>query len=155
MGHHITGIIARRKVLKGSVGPFSGQPCFALAEGFAFMPLDSENLDDITGLHGEEAVGEFVYLTERLIELLGLASRDGELAYIETDYFGGAGGQGAAVFRGGEMVSAPDWREANAINDALSQLGVTGRPGKCDAFEVVGLGIHRSNEDFREDGTLA
>jgi hypothetical protein len=151
MGHHITGVIGRREVLKGLLGEFAGQPCFALAEGLAFMPLDHENLDDIAGLHDEKSIGEFVYLTERLMEHLRLASRGGELAYIETEYFGGAGGQGAVVFRGGEMISAPDWRESDAINEALSEMGVTS--DTRDAFEIVGLGIYRSNERFREKGS--
>jgi hypothetical protein len=153
MGHHIAGIIARRDLFKSLEGELAGQPCFALAEGFAFMPLDCENLDAIAGLHDGRAISEFVYLTERLVELLRLASRNGELAYIETEYFGGTGGQGAVVFRGGEMASAPDWRERGAINSALSLMGVACKSDKPDAFETVGLDAHRSNQAFRETGT--
>ena len=155
MGHHITGLIARREVLERLDRPFGGQPSFALAEGLAFMPLDCENLDEVTGLHEGKAVEGFAYLTERLIELLRLASRNGEIAYIETDYFGGAGGQGAAVFRGGTMIGNPDWREGGAINDALSKIGVIHRADNVDLFEAVGLGAFRSNESFREKGTAS
>jgi hypothetical protein len=155
MGHHITGLIARREVLKRLDGQFAGQPCFSLAEGIAFMPLDHENLDEITGLHEGKAVENFVYLTERLIELLRLSSRIGAIAYVETKYFGGTGGQGAAVFRDGEMIGSPDWREVDTINVALSKIGVTHRADQVDAFEAVGLNAFRSNESFREKGTTA
>src|ERR1700741_4006099 len=101
MAHHISGLVARREVLKRLDGQFVGQPCFSLAEGLAFMPLDRENLDEITGPYEGKALGEFVHLTERLIDLLGLASRSGPIVYIETEYFGGVGGQGAAVVRAG------------------------------------------------------
>ena len=131
MAHHISGLIARREVLKRLDGQFAGQPCFSLAEGLAFMPLDHENLDGITGLDEGKALGEFVHLTERLIDLLRLASRSGPIAYVETEYFGGAGGQGAAVFRDGEMIGSPDWSEIGAINDALFKIGVTHRADQC------------------------
>jgi hypothetical protein len=136
MGHHISGLIARREVLKR-------------------LDVDHENLDKITGLHAGSAFGEFVHLTERLIDLLLLAPRSGPIVYVETEYFGGAGGQGAAVFRDGEMIGRPDWREIGAINDALSKIGVTHRTDQVDAFEAVGLGAFRSNESFRENGTSA
>ena len=150
MGHHITGLIARREVLGHLDGKFAGQPCFALAEGLAFMPLDAENLDEITGLHEGKAIADFVYLTERLIELLRLASRNGEIAYIETDYHGGTGGQGAAVFRNGELIGSPNWREGGAINDALAEMGVVHHADQVDAFAAVGLDALRSNDSFRE-----
>jgi hypothetical protein len=155
MGHHITGLIARCEVLKCLGDPFAGQPCFSLAQGLAFMPLDCENLDEITGLHDGNAVGDFVYLTGRLIELLRLASRVGAIAYIETEYHGGAGGQGAAVFQDGAVVGDPAWCEAGAINDALFKIGVAHGTEAIDAFEAVGLHAFRSNESIREAGRLA
>jgi hypothetical protein len=155
MGHHITGLIARREVLKHLGDPFAGQPCFSLAKGFAFIPLDSQNLDEITGLHSENAVGDFVYLTGRLIELLRRVSCIGPIAYIETEYHGGVGGQGAAVFRDGAMIGDPAWREVGAINDALSEIGVSHSAEAVDAFEAVGLHAFRSNESFRENATMA
>jgi hypothetical protein len=150
MGHRITGLIARREVLTRLNDPFAGQPCFSLAKGLAFMPLDRQNLDEITGLDAGKAVGDFSYLTGRLIELLRLASRVGDIAYVETDYHGGFGEQGAAVFRDGEMIGHPDWREGGPINDALSKIGVTHGTEAIDAFEAVGLPAFRSNESIRE-----
>lgn len=97
--------------------------------------------------------GEFCYLTEHLIELFRLASRVGVIAYVETEYFGGVGGQGAAVFWNGEMIGSPDWRTVGAINEALAKIGVTHTADQVDAFEAVGLVEFRSNEDFRVEGT--
>jgi hypothetical protein len=155
MGHHITGIIARSETLKGLEGRLSGQPSFALVQGFAFMPLDYENLDDITGIHQGKAISSFVYLTEPLLELLCVASRSTELAYIETEYFGGNGGQGAVLFLRSEMSFGPDWADDDIgpINKALSSMGVIPKPDERDAFEAVGLGSYRSNEAFREEAT--
>lgn len=157
MGHHITGIIGQSDALRKLQGTLAAQPRFALAEGFAFMPLDYENLDEITGLNTEDAIPEFVYLTPRLIELLRLASIDGEFSYIETEYHGGNGGQGAVLFRQGEVAFGPLWVDENIgpINETLTRMGVSQKQEKLDAFDVVGLDALRSNEDFRGRGTAA
>lgn len=149
MAHHITGLIGRREVLSGLQGKFAGQPRFELAGGYAFLPLDDTNLDNIVGIHDGAAISDFVYLTEQLIELLREASRGGDLAYIETEYHGGTGGQGAIVLRAGEIAFGPEWNEGGAINEALLRLGVSKRATKFDAFDTLGLGAFRSNEAFR------
>jgi hypothetical protein len=155
MGHHITGIIGHSNALRRLQGRLADQPRFALAEGFAFIPLDYENLDEIAGLHEESVIPDFVYLTPRLTELLRLASLDREFSYIETEYHGGNGGQGAVLFRRGEVAFGPVWVEENIgpINEALSRMGVTQKREKLDAFDIVGLGEFRSNEDFRNKAT--
>lgn len=153
MGHHVTGVIGKLDVMRRLKGELAAQPCFALSDGFAFMPLDCENLDEITGLHDEEAILNFVYLTKRLSEILQAASvASGEIAYIETEYHGGSGGQGAVLFAAGAITYGPAFVEEGVgpINDVLSRMGVGHRFGKQDAFDAVGLDDHRSNEGFRE-----
>lgn len=155
MGHHITGVVAKRDVLK-RLDKLAGQACFALADDFAFMPLDDENLDDIVGVHAGETISDFAYLTAPLIELLRQASQGGDLAYIETAYHGGAGGQGAVLLKAGEVAFGPAWREDDIgpINDALSRMGVAKRVGTFDAFQTIGLHKFRSNDAFRESESL-
>lgn len=74
MGHHVTGLIARRETFVKLGGALSGQPHFALKEDFGFLPLDHENLDDLVGLDTGDAFGKFEYLTPDLIDLLREAS---------------------------------------------------------------------------------
>ncbi|NED16213.1 hypothetical protein [Streptomyces sp. SID9124] len=63
-------------------------------------------------------------------------------AVIQTDYFGGMGGQWAAAFDG-EVRVTPD---GATINRALEALGVRATATE-DAFDVVGLGTFRHNPD--------
>ncbi len=65
-------------------------------------------------------------LTAGFRGLLAELSRSGRLAYIETEYFGGTGGQGAAVYEGGAEIMPPTWAESGVINRALGLLGVGG-----------------------------
>ena len=68
--------------------------------------------------------------------------------YFETDYFGGAGCQGAAVFRSGATVFGPKSAEHGPINEALSLLGVRCVAPAHDEFETVGLHRHRRTDDW-------
>jgi len=63
-------------------------------------------------------------------------------AVIQTDYFGGMGGQWAAAFDA-EVRVTPD---GSTINRALEALGVRATATE-DAFDVVGLGTFRHNPD--------
>jgi hypothetical protein len=79
--------------------------------------------------------------------LLAGASVSGPLAYLETEYFGGQGGQGAVVFENGVEIMPPEWAESNTINRALRLIGVRASSSK-DEFLSVGLGMARNNDDF-------
>ena len=70
------------------------------------------------------------------------ASNEGKILLISTEYFGGFGGQGAAIFQDGEIVHGPLWAEAEVINKALEGLGVQ-ETEDDDQFDLVGLGTHR------------
>ncbi|WP_208298653.1 hypothetical protein [Streptomyces liangshanensis] len=86
-------------------------------------------------------------------------SRAGAVAYVEAEYFGGAGEQSAAVWEGGELawgpVHVPEGREFSAdggpISQALRRLGVVAREGQ-DEFATLGLGRHRDNERWIRAG---
>jgi hypothetical protein len=68
----------------------------------------------------------------------------GALAYVEAEFFGGAGHQSAVGFRDGATVLGPV-AGRDAINQALRFLGVT-PAGKQDEFDTVGLFRHRSTD---------
>lgn len=64
-------------------------------------------------------------------------------AIIQTDYFGGAGGQYAHVYRGGTNVDPAGIR---TINQALRYMGVTAMNGQ-DEFDSIGLSQIRHQPD--------
>jgi hypothetical protein len=66
-------------------------------------------------------------------------------AIIQTEYFGGAGGQWACAFTGEHRKTGA----SATINDALRMLGVV-RQGNQDEFDCVGLGAHRSQPEYLE-----
>jgi hypothetical protein len=68
--------------------------------------------------------------------------------YFETEYHGGTGGQGAAVYANGATVFGPTWDEFGPINSALALFSVTIVPPAHDAFDAIGLWHYRYTDDW-------
>lgn len=73
------------------------------------------------------------------------------IAYILTDYFGGAGHQEAKLFVNNkkeyDKSSEFDWSE-RPINTVLKKMGIKSKDG-MDEFDTIGLSNFRSNQDFK------
>lgn len=88
----------------------------------------------------------FTHLPEGLVAQLRELSRGGRVAYVEAEYFGGAGEQRSVVWEAGAALGEPE-ESSHAINDALRSLGVQAAEG-ADRFDTLGLGRHRSVDDW-------
>ncbi len=122
-----------------------------LNQGLFLLPLTQEFYDALPSSPDTLAwPGEFhfLFLDSKVVALMKEASEAESVAYVETEYFGGDGGQGAIVSRGGEIVLGP-LEGDGSINAALRLLGAN-KNGAYDEFEAVGLGRFRSNEDWIE-----
>jgi hypothetical protein len=119
--------------------------------GFAIFPVDGELIDQrIAPDKTPTFTGdEFMLLTDRFRDLLCTLSQGGQLAYVETEYFGGFGGQGALVCRDGVEIMPPTWREYGTINDALNRIGLK-RDAFADEFVAAGFDLVRDNDDIIE-----
>lgn len=72
----------------------------------------------------------------------------GTFALVFTQYWGGPGAQASFLVRDGVAAVNPHFGP-NAINEALSQLGVQAE-GERDEFDTVGLHRWRSTETMAE-----
>ena len=99
--------------------------------GISFCPLTDE---------GEES------LPPQLLKLCEQLSKQCMLAYIEAEFFGGAGAQAHTLFSEGKAIGQAVVSES-AINDALRYLGVAKDEGH-DEFEAVGLNQHRDTDEW-------
>lgn len=150
MGHYISGIVAKSDALREFASSRNLHPAASLACGLAFLPLSDEHLDALFPDQGQFD-DSMTYLSEALKEALTEFSAGVPVAYIETEYFGGQGAQGATVYDRGHCVFGPITNEVGAISDAMRLLGVTVAPGQHDEFEAAGFCRHRNNEDWIEE----
>lgn len=151
MGHRIQGIVGLASERVGDPAVFDLE-IIPLNQGFEIVALIPELIDHWTECTGTDG---FHLGTGRMICDFPIvhvfASHLGyqKYALIETEYFGGVGGQTAAVF--GDRLRL--WEKGPArkgpVNTALKKLGVT-KDRRCDFFESVGLSSIRDFEDYYE-----
>jgi len=148
MGHFVTGLIATPTVLEAFSREHSLHWPVTLVGGLAILPLREADLNSFRATPSDDEAGGFQHLSKQLLDQLRRSSHEGPLMYFETEYFGGVGGQGAAVFRNGDLIFGPNWAEVGPINPALKLLGISSEPPARDEFETVGLHLHRDAEGW-------
>jgi hypothetical protein len=149
MGHCVQAIITTSDVADQLKARYPQLHRVTGRQGFAILPVDADFIDSVTGARPAQSTEDFMLLTAAFDDLLRGLSQLGPIAYIETEYFGGVGGQGAAVYSGGQTVMEPEWGELGTINRALGLIGVKHRL-LGDRFQALGLEEYRSNDDLIE-----
>jgi hypothetical protein len=117
------------------------QPLIRQWEGREAPDDDFDSADE-RRVYIDRATASFAWLADLCARLS--AAPGAVVAYVEADFFGGAGRQAAAVWAAGELVFAPVV-DAAAINRALARIGVT-RAGGADEFAALGLDRCRMTE---------
>lgn len=153
MGHQLTALITTPSVLEYFACQNGLLKPIALSQELAMLPLSADTLDFLLPSLGKEVNG-FVYLGTSVLDLLKVLSEGAMVAYIETEYFGGAGRQGAVVCDKGSQVYI-GWNESDSsdpeiwpINRALKLLGVKKEHSDFDEFDALRLSQYRRTEDW-------
>jgi hypothetical protein len=147
MGHQISGIVGDSSLLeKFSLSNKIHFPV-AISPTLSFLALSDTHLDDLFPDQGEFDP-QMTYLSTALEDTLTDLSEASTVAYIETEYFGGLGVQGAVVFEGGKYVYGPTTASTGPISHALRLLGVRKGPTAIDEFDLVGFGRYRNNDEW-------
>jgi hypothetical protein len=148
MTHIVTGLIARQGLLAPIAQSWLLSSPIGLVQGFELLPLQENEIGRIFGSSTLSSIAEdFGSLSKELIEGLMNASTNALIMYFETEYFGGEGGQGAALFHEGRVTFIQSAR-IGPINRGLARLGVRVVTPAIDEFQSIGLDRHRSTEDW-------
>ena len=134
--------------------------------GLVMIPIT----DPVRTTHSSDAqpVTGFYELTEGIAHWAEGLSRHGQVFYVHAEFHGGTGFQAAIgwehgqrsgdpIFTKNHPAEAEDWyqivnRDAPmAISTALRQLGIEADASR-DEFAAVGLGRHRSTDDWIAQG---
>jgi hypothetical protein len=146
-----------------------------LEYGLVLLPLTQSLLSELDRLHPRAISFDrsgFRSLTNAVAVFARELSLNGPVAYVETEYFGGNGDQGAAAWDQGRLIYGPRRSSfPGAINQALATLGVrkpspqgseetpwltklwrrafqTARRAFRDEFAAVGLGRRRQTDEW-------
>ena len=126
MGHMIRAIIAKKNVIQNISDHWAYGEKIVLPQGYGMSFLNDSLFDDIEELFDiadTHKCPQFNYLSDSVISFLLQESKDAQIIYIETDYFGGYGTQTGVLFENGSIAIEP--RQGNGvINYLLHQIGV-------------------------------
>lgn len=128
-----------------------------LAGRWQAVPVDDALFQQIEGTSpGAKRPEELDSSPPGLEAALATATLGGRaLAYVETDYWGGSGGQSAVTYVDGRVAVHP-YRSKGAggpINSALRSIGVV-RGADDDEFDTIGLGERRTMADYEPEGPV-
>ncbi len=152
MGYYLQALIGKADVLKNEPKSFPSEYRVELAQGLAMILVTEELCEEIADKfpsENESPLERFEMLTESLVQWAKQISKRTPIAYVEAEYFGGAGGQSAIAWDKAETKFGPVSAEIGPINQALRFLGAEALSAH-DEFEAVGLNRGRDSEDWIE-----
>ncbi|KOX22220.1 hypothetical protein [Nocardiopsis sp. NRRL B-16309] len=150
----LEAVLAVRPTLDALVGGDPHARVVPLDARLSLLPMTGELFDSVAVAGAPRAEG-FWKLPPGFDRALAACSAAGPLAYVEAEYFGGAGEQNAQVWNGGRVVlgplhlpeDRPSVADGSPISLALRHLGID-RGDHLDEFDAVGLGRYRRTEDW-------
>ncbi|MGE5181121.1 MAG: hypothetical protein ACM31C_03620 [Acidobacteriota bacterium] len=140
MGHIIYAFVGAERVMRRAF-----DLCAPLGAGLVLVPLDESLADALAG-GPDSALPPFERLTPRALATVLDRIGDAPFGYIETEYFGGMGGQRGAAWKGARDLVTPN-RQDGIVNAVLRALGVVRAEGR-DEWDTVDLVRFRSNDDI-------
>jgi hypothetical protein len=155
MTHSVYLLIGRGPAIDRFLGRWTGSRAVELSGGWLAIPMEDKLYGPIeAAFPGAKRPSQLDLSPLGLEEAMIEATREGGgLAYIETDYWGGTGGQSAMAVVDGRVRAQPE-RSRGAggpINSALRAIDVE-RQGEMDEFDTIGLGERRTMEDYEPEG---
>ncbi|MDN3024296.1 hypothetical protein [Streptomyces sp. S.PB5] len=157
MAYELQAVIAGDELLRAASRDVPGAHVVPLLQGLSLLPMTDEVFDAVTDGGAVGALG-FWKLPGGFEQVLAQWSAAGPVAYVEAEYFGGAGEQRAAVWAEGALALGPleaatrhGSRTVTPVSQALRRLGARSSLGE-DEFSAVGLDRHRDTDDWIPSG---
>ena len=151
--YSLYALLGRTNDLEPKSQSFANAHCLRLGGGLSMVPLAEDLIAEIQKAGvvpgGSSVAGAFEFLSPGVEAWAQALSADTALAYIETEYVGGEGFERAGVWSRGTIALGP-FEGAGSINQALRALGIHAAAG-IEEFEFVGLGRHRSLDEWLQD----
>ncbi|WP_417888128.1 hypothetical protein [Zunongwangia sp.] len=148
MGYTLKAYIGKEENLNPILKKYSESQKVSLKGGIYMIPMTDELFDEINEMESSSGIATFEFLTENIeqktIETIG----NRELAYVESEFFGGQGGHIGVIWRNGKRDFLTE-SDKSSMNKILKLLGVK-RSLLKDEFDTIGLAENRHTEDWIE-----
>jgi hypothetical protein len=149
MGHNLKALIAKPAALSKLPSGLKNLHVVQLKQNLVMIPLTDKFLQEIETKY-PSAKQRILYYPESfsgaVYEFLKSLPDGHKITYIETEYFGGVGGQYACMFWDHKVYLCPH-QDHHPINQVLKELEVC-PTNDMDEFDSLGLGDYRDTDDF-------
>ena len=146
MGYTLKAYIGKEENLIPILEKYNKSQKIDLKNGISIIPMTHDFFDEINETKSSSVISTFEFLTEdieqKIIEIIG----NRELAYVESEFFGGQGGHIGILWRNRKRDFLTEF-DKNSMNKILKKLGVNKSLLK-DEFETVRFIENRSTEDW-------
>jgi len=148
MGYSLKAYLGKEENLNPILEKYSESKKVNLNEGISMIPMTDELFDEINEMKPSSGISTFEFLTENIENKTIQIIENREVAYVESEFFGGQGGHIGIIWRNGKRDFLTE-SDKSSMNKILKRLGVN-RTLLKDEFEKVGLAKNRHTEDWFE-----
>ncbi len=148
MGYTLKAYLGKEENLIPILKKYSQSQKVHLNNGIFMIPMTDELFDEINEMKHSSGISTFEFLTENIEQKTIQVIENRELAYVESEFFGGQGGHIGIIWKNGKRDFLTE-SDKNSMNRILKRLGVN-RTLLKDEFENVGLDKNRHTEDWIE-----
>jgi len=148
LGYNLKAYIGKDENLNPILEKYRESIKVNLNGGISMIPMTNELYDEINEMKSSSRISTFEFLTENIEIKTIQIIENREIAYVESEFFGGQGGHIGIIWRNGKRDLLIEWHKSS-MNKILKRLGVN-RTWLKDEFEKVGLDKNRHTEDWIE-----
>jgi hypothetical protein len=154
MSYTLEAVISSAALLTTATRDLTTARLVQLRQGLVMLPMTDELFDEVRNPAAGPEPRVFWKLPAGFDRTLQAWSAAGPVAYVEAEYFGGAGEQRAAAWAESRLVLGPITEHSDQpisngspVSQALRLLGAA-RGSYLDEFEAVGLNVRRDTDDW-------
>lgn len=148
MGYTLKAYLGKEENLIPMLEKYSQSQKVQLNNEIFMIPMTDELFDQINEMKHSSGISTFEFLTENIEQKTIQVIENRELAYVESEFFGGQGGHIGIIWKNGKRDFLTE-SDKSSMNKILKRLGVN-RTLLKDEFENVGLDKNRYTEDWIE-----
>lgn len=146
MGYTLKAYIGKEENLNPILEKYSESKKVNLNQGISMIPMTDKLFEEINEMKSSSGISTFEFLTKDIENKTIQIIENREVAYVESDFFGGQGGHIGVIWKNGKRDFLVESNK-NSMNKILKRLSVN-RSLLKDEFEKVGLAKNRHTDDW-------
>ena len=121
MGYTLKAYIGKEENLNPILEVYSKSKKVNLNGGISMIPMTNELFDEINEMKSSSGISTFEFLTENIEKKTIQITENQEIAYVESEFFGGHGGHIGIIWKNGKRDFLTEFGKSS-MNKILKKL---------------------------------